>query len=507
MILKLLHIIIFFLLLSSFAIAQGLFNRGALIVIQSGALVKIDGDANGNFVNSTNTTDGRIDLDGIIQLDGNWTNNATLGGHVFINIGTNGLVEMIGTTQQWIGGNTFTDFESLTLNNAAGAQMMVNLNRVNGTLYLQTGAMLLNNFTLIQNNSSSGSVTRTNGYLVSETENSKFQWNIGANTGIYTFPFGVTAAYIPFIANISMASGTSITASTWHTATNNTPYPTGVTNMNDPSGDISVPHVADRFWLPLYSGYTAMFRFTYDDFSVTDDVGSLNELNLLAQYWNGTEWILPLEGVNDFANDNVNSINSRSGPWVLVDKDVPLPVSLLSFEVFCNNDNVLATWVTASETNNDYFTLEKSSDASNWVTVALIDGSGNSNAQLHYEYSDVKPFSGLSYYRLKQTDFDGKYVVYSPVSVVCSTNDHSAVQVYPNPCSSQIVVQLNNLAGEKTEIKIHDMLGQIVFLKQIENNSSEKIQVLDASNWADGIYDVWVINGNFEYHCRVVKKQ
>ncbi|MFH0865371.1 MAG: hypothetical protein V1904_04205, partial [Bacteroidota bacterium] len=127
---------------------------------------------------------------------------------------------------------------------------------------------------------------------------------IGATTGTYTYPFGVTAAYIPFVATISAATGTNITVSTWHTATNNVTYPAGVTNMNDGTGaDISVDHVADRFWVPVYSNYTASFKFTYDDFSGTDDVGALDETKFLAQSWNGTSWTSPV-GTNDFGNNN-----------------------------------------------------------------------------------------------------------------------------------------------------------------------------------------------------------
>ena len=146
---KLLYILVVLLSYTTPIVAQGLFNKGALIVIQSGALVKVDGDANGNFTNSTAVTDGLIDINGIMDIEGNWTNNSSFGNHVFTNIGTNGTVLFSGTTQQWVGGTTFTDFENVTLNNAIGAQMMVDVNRVNGTLNLINGPLRLNNFTQI----------------------------------------------------------------------------------------------------------------------------------------------------------------------------------------------------------------------------------------------------------------------------------------------------------------------------------------------------------------------
>jgi hypothetical protein len=485
--------------------SQGLFNNGALIVIQSGAMVKVDGDINGNFTNSTGTADGKIDINGKMQVDGNWMNNTTLGGHVFINIGTNGTVELVGTTQQWVGGNTFTDFENLTLNNATGAQMMVDVNRVNGTLTLTNGALRLNNFTLIQNNTSATSITRTNGYILSESEASKLQWNIGTNIGNYTYPFGVSSAYIPFIASISLATGTSMTVSTWHTGTDNVVYPTVVTNMNDGTGNIAIPNVADRFWVPLFSGYTANFRFTYDNYSSPDDIGLLSEANLLAQYWDGIGWILPLAGVNDFSNDNVNSVPGLSGPWVLTDINGPLPVKLLSFDAKCRNNEVIAAWSTATETNNDFFTLESSVDAQHWNFVANIDGAGNSNDILNYQYTDVKSSGGLSYYRLRQTDFDGRNEVFSPVSVICSDDNLNNISIYPNPFKEELIIKYSNLNESNAKVMVYDMLGKVILENEINASTGTDNYILDLSKFADGLYYVGFTSGNIEYHQRVVK--
>jgi hypothetical protein len=498
-------IILGFTLIVIGAYGQGLFNKGALIVIQTGALVKVDGDANGNYTNSTGLSDGRIDINGVMNLEGNWTNNSTLGNHVFINIGTNGTVVFSGTTQQWVGGTTFTDFENVTLNNASGAQMMVDVNRVNGTLNLTNGPLRLNNFTLIQNNTLAASVIHGAGYLVSESEASKFQWNIGANTGSYTYPFGVTSAYIPFIASISAASGTNMTVSTWHTGVNNITYPSGVTNMDDITGDISVPKVADRFWVPVYSGYTANFHFTYDNVSGTNDIGILSESSLLAQYWDGVGWVTPLFGVNDYTNDNVNSVPGQSHPWVLADMNGPLPVKLLSFDAKCNKDDVVVSWSTATESNNDYFTLERSLDAVNWQAIAEIDGAGNSNEVLHYEFIDKESVGGLSYYRLKQTDFDGKNEVFSPVSVVCSSDDQSDINIYPNPFKQEVIISYSNLMAGKGSVKVYDMLGNIVVDKIIELSLGSQNYVLDLSSLASGLYDVGFVSGNNEYHKRLVK--
>jgi hypothetical protein len=94
-----------------------------------------------------------------------------------------------------------------------------------------------------------------------------------------------------------------------------------------------------------------------------------------------------------------------------------LPISLLSFEVKELKGKIQINWSTATEINNDYFTLERSIDGSNWEILAYVDGAGNSNQRLNYEYIDDYPYHGISYYRLKQTDFDGKFEYFAPVAV------------------------------------------------------------------------------------------
>ena len=87
----------------------------------------------------------------------------------------------------------------------------------------------------------------------------------------------------------------------------------------------------------------------------------------------------------------------------------PLPIELLSFNAVLENRIVKLTWKTASETNNDFFTLEKSKDGISWESFKTVDGAGSSSSILNYEDYDQNPYSGVSYYRLKQTDFNGAF--------------------------------------------------------------------------------------------------
>src|SRR5690606_22805126 len=116
-----------------------------------------------------------------------------------------------------------------------------------------------------------------------------------------------------------------------------------------------------------------------------------------------------------------------------------LPVSLSSFNANCTDDEVQVTWSTATEHNSQKFIIEKSQDTENWRAIAEVQGAGNSNSQVQYEINDGAVANGVSYYRLRQVDFDGKEEVYNIVSVDCS-NMRSFMTVYPNPAQNAVTV-------------------------------------------------------------------
>ncbi len=96
---------------------------------------------------------------------------------------------------------------------------------------------------------------------------------------------------------------------------------------------------------------------------------------------------------------------------------VALPIELLSFSAEPVQDGVIVEWSTASQINNDYFSVERSTDAYEWWEMIRINGAGNANTQIDYTWLDVNPVDGTSYYRLKQTDYDGESETFNPVSV------------------------------------------------------------------------------------------
>lgn len=144
------------------------------------------------------------------------------------------------------------------------------------------------------------------------------------------------------------------------------------------------------------------------------------------------------------------------------------------------------------ELNNDYFTLERSLDGQNWVEVEEIVGAGNSNNILSYQTVDLNPIQGLSYYRLKQTDFDGTYS-YSNISAVKTLNTKLLdIKVYPNPTTDKVLV--SNVTVE-ADLKVLNSIGQNLTGKVTSKlNYTDDLLEIDLSGIPNGLYHISVGN-------------
>lgn len=159
-------------------------------------------------------------------------------------------------------------------------------------------------------------------------------------------------------------------------------------------------------------------------------------------------------------------IPDGSDPGTVVNST--LPIKLLSFNATFYNNHVVLDWSTASEIDNDYFTIEISSDGVNFEILNIVNGAGNSNSVLNYETIDNNPLEGTSYYRLKQTDYDGKFEYSSLVAVKVHKEVISqAMNVYPNPVlnnSQNVNVKINGFnEDEAVTVKVINIFGKVEY--------------------------------------------
>jgi len=169
-----------------------------------------------------------------------------------------------------------------------------------------------------------------------------------------------------------------------------------------------------------------------------------------------------------------------------------LPIELLSFTAIPAGVTVQLEWSTASETNNDYYTVQSSKDGLSFKKVLRMNGAGNSNTVLHYSAIDYNPYDGTSYYRLMQTDFDGQ-LSYSNLLVVDIVNKPAdSFNIYPNPFNAFTTIKMNDASNIKTELRIYDVLGADVMNAILIN----QITTLETNNLPSGIYFYKVIQSD-----------
>ncbi|TND09441.1 MAG: hypothetical protein FD123_1247 [Bacteroidetes bacterium] len=142
----------------------------------------------------------------------------------------------------------------------------------------------------------------------------------------------------------------------------------------------------------------------------------------------------------------------------------PLPVELLSFTAGPGTGQVDLDWVTATEVNNDFFTVERSNGMALFEAIATVDGAGNSSASIHYAIADYAPLEGDSYYRLRQTDFDGHFSYSQPVHVRFEPASATAFLLYPNPSCGPVLLAFPGTGNSwHAALHISDPAGKIIF--------------------------------------------
>jgi hypothetical protein len=196
-----------------------------------------------------------------------------------------------------------------------------------------------------------------------------------------------------------------------------------------------------------------------------------------------------------FSPETFGSLNSGNNP---------LPIELLDFSATYNGQGVDLNWQTATEINNNYFTIERSSDGINYVEIAKVSSkalNGNSTSILSYYHLDPNNEPGTYYYRLKQTDYDGRFE-YSAIDVVVIAGSiEFSFNVAPNPNNGrQMNLIITSKANETVYLEIYDVLGQLIHTKEFTTDKDGKniVPLVLPERLTAGMYIYKAIPSNHE---------
>jgi fibronectin-binding autotransporter adhesin len=402
-----------------------------------------------------------------IDVKGNWSNS---GGS--FNAGT-GLVTFSGTSAQSISNNT-QSFYNVTFNNTFAGTAAIILNEditITNQCTMTDGIISTGTNKLILTNTTASNLT---GYSSACYVNGNLRRSITNNTSTYAFPVGSSAYQLAEIINNNMTTTTTLDAK-FGTLTNH--FDAEITacdgilcytsasfagmwtidaNANPGSGSYDIYCYITNITGMVDNEFAILKRPVGTSASswIAETAGSINADNGLGRLVShGYALRKSITAFSEFAIGR-----KQSG--------VALPIQLVNFTASLNeNKTVDIKWTTATEINNDYFTIERSADGINFVAIATISGAGNSATTIRYNHVDFFPLKGISYYRLKQTDFDGTSTCSKIVSV---TIENEVVNVdwniYPNPVIRGNKLNITSSATDKHyEIQLIDLTsGKIV---------------------------------------------
>jgi|GEM_PF-1173713 len=438
-----------------------------------------------------------------LSVCGNFINNGT--------IVANGTIEFISVDPQSYTNSSTTPLKNVTMNQSTPSTLTLNSDLLLGTtgvLTLTSGKIVTGTHMVIVNNTAPAAVT-------AGTTNSYVEGNLRRYllaTGSYDFPVGhVSKGYQR--ANVNFTAATTITYLTAFFS----PYATLPTVALTGCATTYNTAIDNGYWtitpFPIANKNSGLYTMTLYNLNYTNS-GSATDFTIMSDH--GAGWQL-LNGDGSSSTCVASSLAalvrsnmrgfSNFGPAA---NTGPLPIDLLTFSGKNIGDKNLLEWVTATEVNNDYFIIEKSKEGVVFNELVKVSGAGNSNKVLKYNAVDDKPFSPVTYYKLKQVDFDGAYT-YSDIITIyefSSSDLPSFINLYPNPASESVDIELYSPFYGKVQAEIYDHLGLLVLSEPLDIKKGNNIVTFNISDLASGLYyfRVYFENPSYTGYKKFIKR-
>jgi hypothetical protein len=456
--------------------AQGdLINNGANIVVSTGHNIRVQGEVqNGN--------NGRVTNNGSIYLNENWTQTGTTTDYSGI-----GWLNFEGSGGQSIGSSNVLNIprlrvnnnNNLTLSSPINVSLQVDLNN-NGNILLGT-----HNLTLTSGASIIGADV---GHYIVTNGTGQLRQTVGSSP--IFFPIGNTTYNPATLSNTGTIDVFSIRVQEQAL-------------QNGTTGAPFTIEVVDRTWFVEEEVAGGSIAGLTLEWGVGEELTGFDRLDAGLMHYTGGIWdksfgygIAPTVGTNRYQITGAGITNFS--PFGVTTRPSGLPVELLVFEAIRRTaDEVDLNWSTATEINNRGFEVERMLDYETVFTnIGFVEGSGTSAQTNYYHFLDENSYRGISYYRLKQIDFDGS-VDYSPTRSVLGMAVQAGVAVtsFPNPVKDMVYVRFGEVPPtvKNSTIQITDMTGRVLYQIEQETHSDQRVAIKEVKELLAGTYFITVI--------------
>ena len=491
-----------------FSKTSGTLNNTINFKINSGAIVDVGNSVLTGAGTFTLLSGGGLNMgsaDGITQSSalGNVQVTGTRSYSTSSDYTYNGLIAQVS------GDGLPATVNKLTINNSNHVTL-TNTASISNTLTFTSGNFITSSDTLIVGTSISilGSVVRTSGHVVGYLK----RWIAAAGTSNILFPVGSANYYEGMNYSFTIAPSAAGSITTTYTATN--PGKSGFNLWDSPDSIINIGYA---LWTSTMGNGLTGGTFS-EDITATalPSVIDYTALHLLRRANSGSAWTIA--GIHSAGTgSNAIPVIHRTGMTVHGQFGIgsgsanPLPIKLIYFNAKLKDDIVKLTWATASELNNDFFTVEHSSDGIHFEEILRQRGAGNSSFTLYYTDEDLKPLNGYNFYRLKQTDYDGHFT-YSDVETVKyklkseDEPDLKILSVIPNPFSEKFYLNFSTKSVINVDIMLINSSGQVVTQDKIQTTEGyNTYEFTDNYNLNKGIYFINLLYKNQHITQKVIK--
>lgn len=391
--------------------------------------------------------------------------------------------EYNGTAIQVTGNGLPANINNFVINNSTGVSL-TNAVTVDGVATFNNGVLTTIASKLLTI-SATGSATA---YSSSSYVNGPIR---KTGNAVFVFPTGKNTAYAPISISAPSLTTDQFTAEYYDTNPGS--------SYNASLKDATIDHISGcEYWmLDRTTGTsTVSVSLTWDS---PRSCGVTNVADLIVAHWD-PNLATPIwkdmggtpSGTTTSGTVITTSAVSSFSPFTLASSTGfnPLPVELINFRGQYNiNQTIDLSWETASETNCDYFILEKSEDGVNFETVGKVEGAGNSTQLLNYSFLDLEPFSGQNYYRLQQIDFNGRSNISSTIVINTEINI-DAIRIYPNPVIENLYLDFNSSKEKTFAIEVFNSNG----IKMLDNKTKiimgRNPYIINFSTFTDGLYTI-----------------
>ena len=458
-------------------------------------LLNNDIDIGGNFL-TINPTSVFNSNGKYVRVAGNFTNNA--GNTTFSNTGVTGVLEFNGTSAQiYSQGTTQLDLNIVSMNHT-GPGVTINSHLVmkpaTGQLNLTRGIISTGANEVRQYNTAATSVTT--GLATSYVQGNLRRWI--NSSGSYDFPVGdVTKGYERANVNITGTTINNLMASFQSYSA----IPLAI-NLVECNRRYNWPALDDGKWIinaynnllsPITGDGTYAMTLYNRVGSYTNNAGSA--WTIMKDPTGSGAWVF--NGVCDTMS-TVNSVRRTAmtgfSHFGTAQGGITLPIELIRFDGRNDFGTNVLYWTTASEINNDYFTLMRSKDGTLFEPIGRIEGAGNSHSILNYEFVDEHPYAGMNYYELGQTDFDGTKSLSDIIAIRTKAKDFSILSLRPNPNNGRVLLDFFSESVGAGLVKVTDLTGRLQAKFNVTIQKDINTFSLDLVDLAKGIYSISVVS-------------